>query len=40
MDGARGTYWKEDRCLKRFWWGNLKEKDHFENKGGDGRIIL
>jgi hypothetical protein len=24
-----------------FWWGeDLKEKDHFENLGVDGRIIL
>jgi len=23
-----------------FWWGHLKERDHFEALGGDGRIIL
>jgi hypothetical protein len=23
-----------------FWWGNLREGDHFENPGVDGRIIL
>ena len=22
------------------WWGNLRERDHFENLGIDGRIIL
>ena len=23
-----------------FWWGNLKERDHSEDQGVDGRIIL
>jgi len=23
-----------------FWWGNLKERDHLDNPGIDGRIIL
>jgi hypothetical protein len=23
-----------------FWWGNLKERDHLENLGVDGRAIL
>ena len=23
-----------------FWWGNLRERDHLEDKGVDGRIIL
>jgi hypothetical protein len=23
-----------------FWWGNLRERDHLENQGVDGRIIL
>jgi hypothetical protein len=24
----------------RFWWGNLRERDHFEDPDVDGRIIL
>ena len=24
----------------RFWWGNLREKDHFEDAGVDGKMIL
>jgi len=23
-----------------FWWGNLRERNHFEEPGIDGRIIL
>jgi len=23
-----------------FWWGNLRERGHLEDQGGDGRIIL
>jgi hypothetical protein len=25
---------------KGFWWGNLRETDHMEDPGIDGRIIL
>jgi hypothetical protein len=25
---------------KGFWWGNLREKDHWGDPGVDGRIIL
>jgi hypothetical protein len=24
----------------RFWWGNLRERDHLEHPGIDGRILL
>jgi len=23
-----------------FWWGNLRERDHLEDRGVDGRIML
>jgi hypothetical protein len=23
-----------------FWWGNLRERDHMEDPGVDGRIVL
>ena len=23
-----------------FWWGNLRERDHLEDSGVDGRIVL
>ena len=23
-----------------FWWGNLRERDHLEEPGADGRVIL
>jgi hypothetical protein len=29
----------KERC-KRFWWGNLRQRDHLEDLGVDGRIIL
>jgi hypothetical protein len=37
MGGACGTYGRE---RTGFWWGNLNERDHLEELGVDGRIIL
>ena len=31
---------RERRGVYRVWWGNLRIRDHFEDPGIDGRIIL
>jgi len=36
--GTCGTYGGEGHTV--FWWGKLRERDHFEDLGVDGRIIL
>jgi len=38
----RGKYyvWGKSEVLTEFWWGNLRELNHFEDIGVDGRIIL
>jgi len=38
MCGACSSYGGEE--YTGFWWGNLKERDHLEDPGVDGRIIL
>jgi len=32
--------WGRGEACTGFWWGNLRERDHWGNPGGDGRIIL
>jgi len=39
MGGAYNSY-RERRGVYRVWWGNLRERDHLEDQGKDGRIIL
>jgi hypothetical protein len=36
MGGACGTNGEDER----FWHGNLKERDHLQNRGIDGRIMF
>jgi len=40
MGGARGTYGRQETCVQDFGGGNLRERDHLEDLGIDGRIIL
>ena len=37
-----GTYhiWGRGEVYTGFWWGNLRARDHLEDAGIDGRIIL
>jgi len=32
--------WVRAEVYTRFWWGNLRETDHFKDPGVDGRITL
>jgi hypothetical protein len=32
--------WEEDELLTEFWCGNLKEREHLEHLGADGKILL
>jgi hypothetical protein len=40
MDGECTTYGGEERCIQGFGGENLRERDHLEDPGIDGRIIL
>jgi hypothetical protein len=32
--------WGRGEAYTGFWWGNLRERDHFGDPGIDGRVIL
>ena len=40
MSGACSTYGGEKKSIQSFGRGILRERDHFEDSGIDGRIIL
>jgi len=40
MGGACNTYGGRVEVCTGFWWGNLTERDHLEDPGVDGRIII
>ena len=40
MSGACSAYGGDERRIRGFWWGNLKERDHLGDPGVGGRIIL
>jgi hypothetical protein len=40
MGGACGTYGVEERFIQGICWGDLRTRDHLEDVGVEGRIIL
>jgi hypothetical protein len=40
ISGACGIYGGVKKCIQGFGWGNLRERDHLEDSGVDGRTIL
>ena len=40
MGGTCGAYGGRGEVCTGFWWGNLRERDHWEDPDVDGRIIL
>ena len=40
LSGTCSMYGRHKRCIKGFWWGNLRENDHLEDLDIKWRIIL
>jgi len=40
MGGACGAYGVGEKRVQGFWWGNLRDRDHWGHPGSDGRTIL
>jgi len=40
IGGACSKYWGRGEMYAKFWWDNLREKDHFEDRGVGGKIII
>ena len=40
MGGACGTYGVRERCVQGFGGGDLRERDHLEDIGLDGSLLL
>jgi hypothetical protein len=39
MGGACGTYGGKGEVVTSFWWGDLRDRNYFEDLGIDGRIF-
>jgi len=39
MGRGCGTWGRGVKVYTGFWWGNLRERDHLEDPGVDGRTI-
>jgi hypothetical protein len=40
MGRACRTYGRKEEFYTGFWWRNLRERDHLEDAGVDGKVIL